>query len=92
LSSYHLPGWFSKTIGYGITYSNFEILSPLETSYALVASLIAGDTPQQIAWHLDGARRGGATLEEAQAVRKIAMEVASHVGVRWQQGVPEIVS
>ncbi|EDR10888.1 uncharacterized protein LACBIDRAFT_315847 [Laccaria bicolor S238N-H82] len=91
-SIYPDMGWFSKTIGYGITYSNFEILSPLETSYALVASLIAGDTPQQIAWHLDGARRGGATLEEAQAVRKIAMEVASHAGVRWQEGVPEIVS
>ncbi|KAJ3500009.1 hypothetical protein NLJ89_g9983 [Agrocybe chaxingu] len=57
------PGCFSRTIGYGLVYSptatQTEILSPLETSYTLVAALIAVDTPQQIVWHLDGARRGG---------------------------------
>lgn len=83
-------GWFSNTIGYGLTYGFTEVLSPLETSYVLVAALIAGDTPRQIGWHLDGARRGGATFEEVQAVRKISMEVASSAGVKWKDLVPEV--
>ncbi|KAF8162828.1 hypothetical protein B0H34DRAFT_794599 [Crassisporium funariophilum] len=85
-------GWFSKTIGYGLTYGHIDILSPLETSYTLVASLIAGDTPQQIAWHLDGALRGGATLQEVQAVREISIQVAKHSGISWQHDVPEVAA
>lgn len=83
-------GWFSNTIGYGLTYGFTDILTPLETSYTLVAALIAGDTPKQITWHLDGAQRVGATLEEVEAVRMISMEVATLAGVRWREGVPEV--
>jgi hypothetical protein len=73
-----------------LTYGFTDILSPLETSYTLVASLIGGDNPRQIQWHLNGARRGGATFEETMAVRTIAMEVASAAGVKWKHGVPEV--
>ncbi|EFI28454.1 hypothetical protein CC1G_13987 [Coprinopsis cinerea okayama7 len=84
-------GWFSKTIGYGLVYNaRPDILSPLETSFTLVAALIAGDTPQQIAWHLKGALRCGASVEEIHAARKIAIEVAKHSGVQWRNPVPEI--
>ncbi|KAF8881945.1 AhpD-like protein [Gymnopilus junonius] len=89
-SIYPDMGWFSKTIGYGVVYGHVETLSALETSYMLVAALIAGDTPQQIAWHLDGARRSGASLEEIQAVRQLSMEAAKFSGVQWQHSVPEI--
>ncbi|KAF5324755.1 hypothetical protein D9611_004187 [Ephemerocybe angulata] len=87
--------WFSKTIGYGFTYGPMQDafpggLSQLETSYTLVAALIAGDTPQQIAWHLAGAKRCGASSEEVQAVRSIAIEVAKHCGIQWKNPVPEI--
>ncbi|KAJ2922468.1 hypothetical protein H1R20_g14632, partial [Candolleomyces eurysporus] len=82
--------WFSRTVGYGITYGSMEYLSPLETSYSLVAALIAGDTPQQIAWHLAGAKRCGASSEEVQAVRSIAIEVSKHCGIQWKNPVPEI--
>ena len=83
-------GYFSRTIGYGFTYGHTEILSALETSYTLVAALIAGDTPQQIFWHLNGARRGGATLSEVKAVRDISIEVASRCGIQWSHGVPDV--
>ncbi|KAG6836935.1 hypothetical protein H0H93_001097, partial [Arthromyces matolae] len=83
-------GWFSNTIGYGLTYGFTDILSPLETSYTLVAALIASDSPRQIQWHLDGARRAGATFEEIQAVRKMSMEVATLSGIKWRDGVPEV--
>ncbi|RDB24009.1 hypothetical protein Hypma_008633 [Hypsizygus marmoreus] len=89
-SIYPDMGWFSNTIGYGLTYGFTDILSPLETSYTLVAALIASDSPRQIGWHLDGARRGGATYEETQAVRKISMEVSTASGIKWRDGVPEV--
>lgn len=84
-------GWFSKTIGYGLVYGHTSVLTPVETSYVLVASIIAADTPLQINWHLAGARRQGASLEEVKAIRQIAMESAALAGVSWRDGVPEVV-
>jgi len=89
-SAYPDMGWFSKTIGYGVVYGHTDIISSLETSYTLVAALIAGDTPQQIAWHLDGAQRAGATLDEVWAVRELSVEVAKFSGVQWRHTVPQV--
>lgn len=83
-------GWFSNTIGYGVTYGYTAITSALETSIALVAALIAADTPRQIGWHMANARRLGATYEDAVAIREIAMLASSAAGVRWKDGVPEV--
>lgn len=82
--------WFSTTIGYGAVYSLQEILSANETAYAMIASLIASDVPRQIGWHLAGARRLGATVEEVTAVRKMSMEVATRAGIQWREGVPDL--
>jgi len=83
-------GWFCNTIAYGFIYGYQSYLSQVESSYTMVAALIAFDTPRQIGWHLSNARRGGATLEELKAVRTIAMEVSEKVGIKWKAGVPEI--
>jgi len=83
-------GWFSNTIAYGSVYGYAEILNQLETSYVLVGALIAMDTPRQIVWHLDNARRGGASLEQARAIRQIAIETCRSAGVRWRNDVPEV--
>ena len=83
-------GWFSNTIAYGSVYGHLDILNQLETSYVLVGALIAADTPRQIVWHLDNARRGGASLEQTRAVRQIAIEVSQSVGVKWRESVPEV--
>ncbi|THG99664.1 hypothetical protein EW145_g7219 [Phellinidium pouzarii] len=83
--------WFSKNIAYGHTYNATHVVSQRDTSYAIVAALIAMDTPRQVAWHLANCRRGGASLEEVRAVRRIAMEVAEACGVKWRDGVPEVV-
>ena len=71
-------------------YGHTEILNQLETSYILVGSLIAVDTPRQIDWHLGNARRGGASLEQIRAVRQIAIEASQSAGVTWRNSVPEI--
>ncbi|KAL0565327.1 hypothetical protein V5O48_016695 [Marasmius crinis-equi] len=83
-------GYFSKTIGFGFIFGFTEILTSIETSYTVVATLIAIDTPKQIGWHLQGASRLGAKVEELKAVRQIAMEVAELCGVKWKEGVPEV--
>ena len=85
-----LLGWFSNTVGYGITYGATDVLSQVEVSYVLVAALISMDTPRQIGWHLANAQHGGASVEEAKAVRQIAMEVAEKSGIKWRDAVPEI--
>lgn len=83
-------GWFSRTIGYGLVYGHADFVSPLETSYTLVAALIAGDTPQQIDWHLEGAQRSGATFEEVNAVREASIKVAELSGIQWRHPIPEV--
>jgi hypothetical protein len=83
-------GWFSKTIGYGVVYGHTDIISMLETSHVMIAALVAGDTPQQITWHLDNAQKAGATLGEVRAVREVSLEVAKISGVQWRHSVPQV--
>ena len=82
--------WFCNAIAYGSVCGYTEILDQLETSYVLVGSLIAVDTPSQIGWHLDNARRGGASLEQIRAVRQIAICASQSAGVRWRNVIPEV--
>lgn len=77
-------------MGYGITYCGPDILTQIEISYLLSATLIAMDTPRQMGWHLANAQHGGASLEEAKAVRQISIEVAEKAGIQWRNSVPEI--
>ncbi|OCH90642.1 hypothetical protein OBBRIDRAFT_793081 [Obba rivulosa] len=90
-SAYPDLGWWCNTIGYGVTYGGTSVLSQVESSFTIVAALIAVDAPRQITWHLANAQNGGATLDEAKAVRKIAMDVAERAGLVWKAGVPEVV-
>lgn len=89
-SSDFATGWFSNTVGYGITYGATDVLSQVEVSYVMVAALISMDTPRQIIWHLANAQHGGASREETGAVRQIAIEVAEKSGVKWRDGIPEL--
>ncbi|KAM5542733.1 hypothetical protein V8D89_003694 [Ganoderma adspersum] len=82
--------WFCITAGYGMSYGGTDTLSTIEHIYIMVATLIAVDAPRQIGWHLSNARRNGATLKEARAVRRIALEVAEKAGMKWRGEVPDV--
>jgi alkylhydroperoxidase/carboxymuconolactone decarboxylase family protein YurZ len=56
----------------------------------MLAANVATDVPTQIAWHLQGAIRNGASLDEVRAVRKISLEVAKASGVIFKNEVPDI--
>ena len=73
-----------------MTYGETDVLSQVEISYILVTALISVDTPRQIAWHLANAQHGGASLQEAKAVRQISIEVAGKSGIKWRQEVPDV--
>lgn len=83
-------GMLSRTIGYGYVYNHLEVVNQLQTSYSIVAALIAVDTPRQIGWHLANCRRGGASLEEVKAVREICQRISKECGVTWRADVPEV--
>ncbi|KAI0648367.1 hypothetical protein C8Q79DRAFT_1045071 [Trametes meyenii] len=85
-------GWFCNTVGYGLTYGGASVLTQVESTYAIVAALVAVDAPRQVGWHLANARHGGADPREARAVRAIAVEVARRAGVVWKHGVPDVES
>jgi alkylhydroperoxidase/carboxymuconolactone decarboxylase family protein YurZ len=82
--------FFSTAFAYGYVYAFPQVLSGIETSFAMVAALIASDTPKQIDWHLKGAVRNGAKISELQAVRKISIEVAQASGVVWKHEIPDV--
>jgi len=89
-SAYPDMGYFSKTIGYGFTYGLSRYTTDLEFSYIMLASLIAIDSPLQIMWHLDGALRNGASIEQVRAVRGMAIEVARLAGVLSGDDIPDL--
>ncbi|KAL5533513.1 hypothetical protein ACEPAF_5289 [Sanghuangporus sanghuang] len=83
-------GWFGRAIVCGHVWGAQNVLSRRETSFILVAANIAMQTPTQIVWHLESARRAGASTEEINAVREIAMRAAAACGVQWPLGVPKV--
>ncbi|KAK2045305.1 carboxymuconolactone decarboxylase [Colletotrichum somersetense] len=67
---------------YGYILSNTNVLSPVETSYVLIAGLIPQDVNPQLKGHLRGALNGGASIEEVRAVRAIVIEICKAAGMK----------
>ncbi|KAG2359207.1 AhpD-like protein [Suillus spraguei] len=81
---------FTIKLGYGYVYAFMEVTSAKETSFAMISALIPNDTPRQVEWHLPGAVRNGATVEEVRGVREIALKIAIKAGVSLKNEVPNI--
>ncbi|KAJ8596756.1 hypothetical protein M405DRAFT_757164 [Rhizopogon salebrosus TDB-379] len=81
---------FTIKLGYGYVYAFLEVTSAKETSFSMISALIPNDTPRQVEWHLTGAVRNGATVEEVRAVREIALRIAIKAGVHLKHEVPDI--
>ncbi|KII84116.1 hypothetical protein PLICRDRAFT_179795 [Plicaturopsis crispa FD-325 SS-3] len=71
----------SITFVYGSIYGYYDYVTPVHTSYSVVAALIACDTPKQTAWHLQSAINNGATLPQVRAVRSMAITAATTAGI-----------
>ncbi|KAF4462013.1 carboxymuconolactone decarboxylase [Fusarium albosuccineum] len=67
---------------YGYVLSNTDVLSPVETSFVLIASLIPQDVNPQLKGHLRGALNGGASVDEVRAVRDMVMKICEASGMK----------
>merc|ERR1712000_321238 len=67
---------------YGYVLSNTDILTPAETSFVLIASLIPQDVNPQLKGHLRGALNGGASVEEVRAVRDVVIKICEASGMK----------
>ncbi|KAI5458404.1 AhpD-like protein [Mariannaea sp. PMI_226] len=67
---------------YGYILSNADVLTPVETSFVLIASLIPQDVNPQLKGHLRGALNGGASPDEVRAVRDIVIKICEASGMR----------
>ena len=84
----HRTAWAVKVIGYGMVYGQTDLLSQVETSCVLTAAIIGMETPRQFLWQFSNIRHGGASAEEALAVRQICLDVAAKFGIEWKEEVP----
>ncbi|EGN97075.1 hypothetical protein SERLA73DRAFT_185358 [Serpula lacrymans var. lacrymans S7.3] len=82
--------FYVTSFAYGFGYAFMDVTSPMETSFAMIAALIATDTPRQIEWHLGGALRNGASVAEVKAVRQISIEIAQASGIVWKGDIPDL--
>ncbi|KAJ4263167.1 hypothetical protein NW762_006789 [Fusarium torreyae] len=67
---------------YGYVLSNTDVLTPAETSFVLIASLIPQDVNPQLKGHLRGALNGGASVDEVRAVRDIVIRICEASGMK----------
>jgi alkylhydroperoxidase/carboxymuconolactone decarboxylase family protein YurZ len=67
---------------YGYVLSNTDVLTPAETSFVLIASLIPQDVNPQLKGHLRGALNGGASEDEVRAVRDIVIKICEASGMK----------
>ncbi|KAH8661294.1 AhpD-like protein [Ilyonectria robusta] len=67
---------------YGYILSNTDVLTPVETSFVLIASLIPQDVNPQLKGHLRGALNGGASVAEVRAVRDVVIKICEAYGMK----------
>ncbi|KAF7547835.1 hypothetical protein G7Z17_g7449 [Cylindrodendrum hubeiense] len=67
---------------YGYILSNTDVLTPTETSFVLIASLIPQDVNPQLKGHLRGALNGGASVAEVRAVRDVVIKICEASGMQ----------
>ncbi|PTD12942.1 hypothetical protein HYE67_009706 [Fusarium culmorum] len=67
---------------YGYVLSNTDVLTPVETSFVLIASLIPQDVNPQLKGHLRGALNGGASEDEVRAVRDVVIKICEASGMK----------
>ncbi|KAH7032884.1 AhpD-like protein [Microdochium trichocladiopsis] len=69
-------------LAYGHVLSNTSILTPMETSFVLIAGLIPQDVNPQLKGHLRGAINLGASVEQVRAVRAASIKVCEACGMK----------
>ncbi|EPY50672.1 fungal protein [Schizosaccharomyces cryophilus OY26] len=75
---------------YGKVLSFNEILSPLETSLMIIASLVPQDVNPQLRGHLKGALNHGATKEQVMGARNVSIAIAKECKIIFRGEVESL--
>jgi alkylhydroperoxidase/carboxymuconolactone decarboxylase family protein YurZ len=79
---------------YGYVLSNTSVLSARDTSFCVIAGLIPQDVNPQLKGHLKGALNNGASFEQVNAVREVALWICEEVGDErrklWKEDVAKL--
>lgn len=82
--------WFVTKHEYGPLLGYCGVLTPKATSLVVIASLVPQDVDPQLKGHLKGALNNGATKEEVNSVRDLAIEVASWCDSVWRHPISKL--
>lgn len=83
--------WFIIKHEYGPLLSFTKILGAKETSLVVVATLVPQDVNPQLKGHLKGAVNNGASVEEVNSVRDLAIELSQWCGVQpWRSEIAKL--
>lgn len=89
-SSYPDLWYYTLVHCYGPLFSYDKILTSLETSLVVIASLVPQDVNPQLKGHLIGALNVGCDYETVEAVRTLAILVSEWCGIKWMDGVVKL--
>jgi hypothetical protein len=74
---------------YGYCLADFSILTPVETSQCVVASLIPQDVATQIRWHTRGLVRNGGSEKDLKHTVDITTAITDALGLKIASPIPE---
>ncbi|KAF5100048.1 hypothetical protein D0Z03_000883 [Geotrichum reessii] len=83
-------GWYTIDHVYDPLLSYTGVLSPKETSLVVIACLVPQDVNPQLKGHLKGALNNGATPEEVNSVREMAILISKWCGISWKNPVAKL--
>ncbi|CCH42254.1 hypothetical protein BN7_1798 [Wickerhamomyces ciferrii] len=81
---------YAKNHIYSPLLSYNDILNAKETSFVIIACLVPQDVNPQLKGHLKGALNNGATEEEVEQVRQLAILVSEWSGIKWTEEVAKL--
>lgn len=88
MSSAYPDLWeYTRNHVYGPLLSFNEILPPKYSSLVIISCLVPQDVNPQLKGHLKGAVNNGASFEEIESVRQLAIMISQWCGIKWKEPV-----
>lgn len=81
---------YAKNHIYSPLLSYSDILTPKETSLVIIGCLVPQDVNPQLKGHLKGALNNGATPEEVEQARQLALSISEWCDIKWKEDVAKL--
>ena len=81
---------YAKNHIYSPLLSYSDILTPKETSLVIIGCLVPQDVNPQLKGHLKGALNNGATPQEVEQARQLALSISEWCDIKWKEDVAKL--